>query len=93
MEENEKDYEEKEGFSEDELRQIKELGSLNLPNARHVIHCLNIIGQVEGHYILPPQNKTTKYEGVWKKALSPSICQVGNIIGTLMRMEKPQFSY
>lgn len=64
MEENEKDYEEKEGFSEDELRQIKELGSLNLPNARHVIHCLNIIGQVEGHYILPPQNKTTKYEHI-----------------------------
>ena len=29
-----------------------------------MIHCLTIIGQVEGHYILPPQNKTTKYEHV-----------------------------
>lgn len=28
------------------------------------IHCLNIIGQVEGHYILSSQNKTTKYEHV-----------------------------
>lgn len=28
------------------------------------IHCLTIIGQVEGHYILPSQNKTTKYEHV-----------------------------
>ncbi|MFR5431485.1 MAG: ClpP family protease, partial [Clostridia bacterium] len=28
------------------------------------IHCLNIIGQVEGHMVLPPQNKTTKYEHV-----------------------------
>ncbi|MGN0559761.1 MAG: ClpP family protease, partial [Candidatus Fimenecus sp.] len=28
------------------------------------IHCLTIIGQIEGHYILPPQNKTTKYEHV-----------------------------
>lgn len=28
------------------------------------IHCLTIIGQIEGHYILPPDNKTTKYEHV-----------------------------
>lgn len=28
------------------------------------IHCLNIIGQIEGHVILPSQNKTTKYEHV-----------------------------
>ena len=28
------------------------------------IHCLTIIGQIEGHYILPPQNKTTKYEHI-----------------------------
>lgn len=28
------------------------------------IHCLTVIGQIEGHIILPPQNKTTKYEHV-----------------------------
>ena len=28
------------------------------------IHCLNIIGQIEGHMTLPAQNKTTKYEQV-----------------------------
>jgi len=28
------------------------------------IFCLTIIGQVEGHYVLPAQNKTTKYEHV-----------------------------
>ncbi|NPV71297.1 MAG: translocation-enhancing protein TepA [Firmicutes bacterium] len=28
------------------------------------IHCLTIVGQVEGHIILPPQNKTTKYEHI-----------------------------
>ncbi len=33
-------------------------------NARHNIHCLTVIGQIEGHYILPPQNKTTKYEHI-----------------------------
>lgn len=43
---------------------IKEYGQVAIPNAKHLIHCLNIIGQVEGHYILPPQNKTTKYEHI-----------------------------
>jgi ATP-dependent protease ClpP protease subunit len=28
------------------------------------IYCLTIIGQVEGHVVLPPQNKTTKYEHI-----------------------------
>jgi len=28
------------------------------------IHCLTIVGQIEGHVMLPPQNKTTKYEHV-----------------------------
>ena len=54
---------ESEKLAED-IRQIKEMGSVTLPDAKHVIHCLNIIGQVEGHYILPAQNKTTKYEHV-----------------------------
>ncbi len=31
---------------------------------KHVIHCLTVIGQVEGHFTLPAQNKTTKYEHV-----------------------------
>ncbi len=33
-------------------------------NAKHLIHCLTVIGQVEGHYVLPSQNKTTKYEHI-----------------------------
>jgi ATP-dependent protease ClpP protease subunit len=28
------------------------------------IYCLTIIGQIEGHMVLPPQNKTTKYEHI-----------------------------
>lgn len=54
---------ESEKLAED-IRQIKEMGSVTLPDAKHVIHCLNIIGQVEGHYILPAQNKTTKYKHI-----------------------------
>lgn len=41
-----------------------DLGLVATSNARHNIHCLTIIGQIEGHYILPPQNKTTKYEHI-----------------------------
>ncbi len=29
---------------------------------KHAIHCLTVIGQIEGHYVLAEQNKTTKYE-------------------------------
>lgn len=48
---------------DDNLRQIVETGSITT-GGKHLIHCLTIIGQIEGHYILPSQNKTTKYEHV-----------------------------
>ncbi len=38
--------------------------STEIVNAPHKIHCLTIIGQIEGHMLLPPQSKTTKYENV-----------------------------
>lgn len=28
------------------------------------IHCLTVIGQIEGHYVLPSQHKTTRYEQI-----------------------------
>lgn len=43
---------------------IKNFGSSSIQNSKGNIHCLTIVGQVEGHMILPPQNKTTKYEHV-----------------------------
>lgn len=46
------------------IRQIVETGSITVEKNGHSIHCLTIIGQIEGHYILAPQNKTTKYEHV-----------------------------
>lgn len=47
-----------------QTKQIFETGSIAIDKGRHLIHCLTIIGQIEGHYILPPQNKTTKYEHI-----------------------------
>ena len=43
---------------------LKNLGQTNVPNFESNIHCLTIIGQIEGLMILPPQNKTTKYEHI-----------------------------
>jgi ATP-dependent protease ClpP protease subunit len=43
---------------------INQFGVPNIPNFQSDIYCLPIIGQVEGHLILPAQNKTTKYEHV-----------------------------
>ncbi|MFD1135294.1 ClpP family protease [Paenibacillus urinalis] len=41
---------------------IQELGQTTVPSGESNIFCMTIIGQIEGHLILPPQNKTTKYE-------------------------------
>ncbi len=43
---------------------IKELGQVEVPQYKSDIHCLTISGQVEGHMVLPPQNKTSKYEHI-----------------------------
>lgn len=39
-------------------------GAITPARGKYKLHCLTIIGQIEGHYILPAQNKTTKYENV-----------------------------
>lgn len=48
----------------DMANSIKEFGQVSVTgkNGQSPIHCITIIGQVEGHMSLPPQNKTTKYE-------------------------------
>ena len=51
-------------LSPQQLKNVEDTGSVTTDNGRHVIHCLTIIGQIEGHYALPADNKTTKYEHV-----------------------------
>ncbi|NKI22850.1 ClpP family protease [Paenibacillus dendritiformis] len=47
------------------VENIQQLGTASTPSpGESNIYCLNIIGQIEGHIVLPPQNKTTKYEHV-----------------------------
>lgn len=43
---------------------ITDFGAVSAKGPNGIIHCITIVGQIEGHMILPPQNKTTKYEHV-----------------------------
>lgn len=47
-----------------EKEEIEDLGTVTLARGEHVIHCLTVIGQIEGHTEAPQGQKTTKYEHV-----------------------------
>jgi len=68
----------------DLVNKIQQLGQTNVaqmtPDTK--IHCLTIVGQIEGHMQLPPQNKTTKYEHVIPQIVA--IEQNPNIEGLLI---------
>lgn len=49
---------------EEERQQTVELGSAVTTSHYGTIHTLTIIGQIEGHQVLPPSVKTTRYEHV-----------------------------
>ncbi|SDH55035.1 ClpP family protease [Alteribacillus bidgolensis] len=47
------------------VNKIQELGQTNVAQMENSnIHCITVVGQIEGHMQLPPQNKTTKYEHI-----------------------------
>ena len=48
----------------DKIQNVKELGNTALANPNKKIQVLSIIGQIEGHSVLPPQTKATKYEHI-----------------------------
>ena len=47
-----------------EQEQIEDLGSIWRTRGKHAIHCLTVVGQVEGHVEAPQGQKTTTYEHV-----------------------------
>ncbi len=49
---------------EQKINNIKQLGTAEVPGYKSDIHCLTIVGQIEGHMTLPPRSKTTKYEHI-----------------------------
>ncbi len=58
MSEQEKNHD----TAENELNEVIKCGSIHTDGENGTIHCMSIIGQVEGHYILPEGQKATKYE-------------------------------
>lgn len=58
--------EKEEGKGSEIIEKIQQLGQTKVPDLSKDsnIHCITIIGQIEGHMQLPPQNKTTKYEHI-----------------------------
>ncbi|MEA1852016.1 ATP-dependent Clp protease proteolytic subunit [Cytobacillus sp. FSL W7-1323] len=61
---NDQEQQPKEDKQSPLMEKIQQLGQTNVPQLSQdsKIHCLTIVGQIEGHLQLPPQNKTTKYE-------------------------------
>lgn len=56
--------EETKSDSDTYAQNIKDFGITGVENSRGNIHCLTVVGQVEGHQLLPNQTKSTKYEHV-----------------------------
>lgn len=53
-----------EGNNNDASPRLNDTGAVIVRIDGHIIYCLTIVGQIEGHSILPDDNKTTKYEHV-----------------------------
>ena len=49
---------------EQAIAPIEDLGSSLIQSQRGTIYVLTIVGQIEGHQLLPPTSKSTKYEHV-----------------------------
>ncbi len=47
-----------------EISNLEHIGSITAGDDGLRIHCMSIIGQIEGHYILPSGQKSTKYEHI-----------------------------
>ena len=52
------------GLSGEQQAEIRELGAITGEGEKHAIHCLAVIGQIEGHRSMSGNDKTTKYEHV-----------------------------
>lgn len=68
-------------MEEERREELLELGSARL-DGRDAIHCLTIVGQIEGHQMLSSQTKTTRYEHILP--LLASIEESSDIDGLLI---------
>lgn len=64
------------------VENIEKLGQSQVPRLESNLYTISIIGQIEGHMTLPPQNKTTKYEHIIPQLVA--VEQNPNIEGLLI---------
>lgn len=64
------------------LESLEKIGEMPTSNSKYPISCVSIIGQIEGHYLLPSNTKTTKYEHLIP--LLTAIEQDRNVKGLLL---------
>ncbi len=74
--------ENKDPATDERQQQIVDMGSATIKTDRGTIHTLTIVGQIEGHQILPPTSKSTKYEHVMP--LLATIEESGEVDGLLI---------
>lgn len=69
---NERKDQEQEDIQQELLEKeyLLETGSVLRTKGKHTIHCLTVVGQIEGHSIAPQNQKTTKYEHVIPQLVS-----------------------
>ncbi len=65
-----------------EESEINDNGGFSVNKKGKNIHCITIIGQIEGHYLLPSTDKTTKYEHIIPQLVS--VDEDDNIDGLLV---------
>lgn len=68
--------------AQDKMEAIKELGNTSVVTPNRDIQVLSIIGQIEGHAVLPPQTKATKYEHIIPQLIDME--QNDNVKGVLI---------
>ena len=66
LQKSEKDSKKEESVAQKRLEHdlITDSGIVPATKGRHAIHCLTVIGTIEGHTLAPDNQKTTKYEHV-----------------------------
>lgn len=61
---NQQDEKKKDNSHDEDANKIRDLSAVEIENSAGKLYCMSIIGEIEGHGVLPPQSKTTKYEHV-----------------------------
>lgn len=64
MNQQDENQQDKNSNSGGEENKIRDLSAVEVENQDGKLYCMSIIGEIEGHGVLPPQSKTTKYEHV-----------------------------